>query len=93
MLIGRTLNTTEDVAQWLKDMEEAELSYHYDDDPRDIVVLDDRPIEDRRLFTDEEADILSKKMSVCEVLAGGWGAFWEMVPLPCENIINDKIGH
>lgn len=50
-LLGRRIRTVEEAKRWIEELSAAELSFHFEDDPGDIVI----GISGVALFTDEEA--------------------------------------
>ena len=80
-IINRKLKTKGDVDTWLWDMINANMAYHYDDDPKDVYHIRNGKLDDR-VFSDEEAQALREKMNDCKDICGSWNNFWEMVPVP-----------
>ena len=72
--------TSEEVQTLLQQLEDADQTYHYDDDPFDVVAwtkdINGRPIAAGRTFTDTEATIM--KINLRQIRESGL-CIWEEV--------------
>ena len=70
-LITRELDSVDAVTAWLYDLDLASMSYHYDDDPAEIIARK-RPVPEERvnLFTEDEAAAMAVAVAAADKLSG-----------------------
>jgi len=75
-LIGRTIRNFKQGRQWLQDMLDAGIGFHWDEDPYAIVYFGGEKAG-QRFFCSIEAQFVSANLNKCRKIAGDETIFWE----------------